>query len=111
MRDQPLLTSAVATWPCVTWSNPHLEFWRIAGAETLDHRVAGCQLLLGLAALAVRDALVDQRRGNLHLDVWRIAGAETLDHRVVGCQLLLGLAALTVDQPCVMPLRTSAVAT
>ena len=89
--------------------NPHLEFWRIAGAETLDHRVVGCQRLLGLAALAVRDALVDQRRGNLHLEFWRIAGAETLDHRVVGCQRLLGLAALAVRDALVD--QRSAVAT
>ena len=53
--------------------NLHLEFWRIAGAETLDHRVVGCQLLLGLAALAVRDALDDQHLGNLELKVWHSA--------------------------------------
>ena len=76
--------------------NLHLDVWRIAGAETLDHRVVGCQLLLGLAALAVRDALVDQRRGDQHLEFWRIAGAETLDHRVAGGQCLFDLAALAV---------------
>ena len=45
----------------------HLNVEHIAVAETLDHRVAGGQLRLGVAAPAQNDDLVDQCLGDLDL--------------------------------------------
>ena len=47
--------------------NHYLEFRGVAGAETRDQIVVGCERRLGLAALAVRDALDEQRLGDRHL--------------------------------------------
>ena len=44
----------------------------------------------------MRDALVEQRRGNLDLDLRGVAVAKSRDQIVVGGQLRLGLAALAV---------------
>ena len=46
----------------------------------------------------MRDALVEQRPGDLHLDVRGVAGAETRDQIVVGGQRRLGLVALAVRE-------------
>ena len=63
-----------------------LDVWRVAVTDTLDHCVVGCQLLFGLAALAVGDTLVDQRLGDLKLKVACIADLEASPPPVVHSQ-------------------------